>query len=88
MISNINFGGGNLEIADVKVNGVALPSNMLTPPGTLSKNFAIDWKDKNTNPAFGLDDIDGDGYYDDFKVGTEISISFPDIYDPLRRLWH
>jgi hypothetical protein len=73
----VNF-GGMVDISDLTVNGVAInPNDILISLGASLNDVAgyrITFKDRNKNPAYGLVDIDGDGFLDDMPVGTALAV--------------
>jgi hypothetical protein len=73
----VNF-GGTVDISDLTVNGVAInPNDVLFSLGQSLNDIAayrITFKDRNTNPAYGLVDIDGDGFLDDMPVGVALPV--------------
>jgi hypothetical protein len=74
----ISFGGGLINISNLKLNGVAVPAANVTPSSSAS-NFSILLKDlMTTDPdgAGGISDIDGDGFYDDMLVAATTQVEF------------
>ncbi len=65
---NINFGGGLLNIKNLKINGIAVPATNILPAAANSNNFKILVKDLATTAldgttstdGVGLDDLDND----------------------------
>jgi hypothetical protein len=77
----ISFGGGKMTISNVKLNNTLISSFpiALTPSGI---GTAFTMKIKNTltvdpdGPGIGLEDLDGDGYFDDMKSGDSTRVDF------------
>lgn len=69
--------GGKLFIDNLTLGGVAVATTPTTP-GSVSK---ISWnlKDQNTvdfDGPGGIEDLDGDGFYDDVRPGDSVNVSF------------
>ncbi len=67
--------GANLSLKDIMLNGFALPSSAISvAAGTVQ----VDFTQVNTNvdtPNVGIEDLDGDGVYDDLAGGQELNFS-------------
>ena len=62
------------EFIDVKVNGKPV-TNFKTDGSELDLRFDGQFTEDPDGPGVGLDDVDGDGFYDDLPVGATITIT-------------
>jgi hypothetical protein len=71
--------GGLMGVSNLSFGGVGTVPTVQTIPGNVG---AINWKIKNAltfNPdgvGKGLEDLDGDGFYDDIRPGDSVNVSF------------
>jgi hypothetical protein len=74
----ISFNKGLASISNVKVGSSVMPTTNISPSKAAS-NFTITLKDKLTadpDGAGGISDLDGDGFFDDMKVGDSTKVHF------------
>jgi hypothetical protein len=77
---SISFGSGLMQLSNIQMNGMAVPSANLTPDGLAATSTTIKLKDlMTTDPdgaGVGIEDLDMDGFYDDMEAGAMTQISF------------